>query len=208
MGGSVFQRAHVHVSNIHLFRYRLLLSLETLVDAYPMPDSVPLELVRGPFRYLLAPSLAIGMATTLSAGPDNTLSVADVDNAVAKVELDHLPAGEEIIFGLYTTPSLFIRRAEYLEENNRTSFVLGSAVASVRFRGRFVRSSTRVVITLRKTALAMENGTKTECSFWDQSLDSGYGAWSTDGCRLRSESRSEAVCECNHLTQFALVVVS
>ena len=173
-----------------------------------MPDSNTVNLVRDSFRYLLAPSRAIGGTTTFSAGPDNSLSMGNVDNAVASVEFDHLPAGEDVIFGLYTTPNLFIRRMEYLEENNRTSFVLGSFVVSVRFRGRFSRSSTQVEITLQKTPQARENGTRTECSFWDQSLDSGYGAWSTEGCRLLSESRTEAVCECDHLTQFALVVVS
>ena len=173
-----------------------------------MPFSETVNLVRDSFRYLVAPSLAVGEATAFSAGPDHALSVGDVNNAVARVKFDHLPAGEDIVFGLYTTPSLFIRRMEYLAENNRTSFVLGSFVVSVRFRGSFVRSSTQVEITLRKTPQAMENGTRTECSFWDQSLDSGYGAWSTEGCRLLSESRTEAVCECDHLTQFALVVVS
>lgn len=46
----------------------------------------------------------------------------------------------------------------------------------------------------------------TEASFWDQNIDSGFGAWSTEGCSLVSETLEEARCECNHLTSFAILV--
>ena len=44
------------------------------------------------------------------------------------------------------------------------------------------------------------------CSFWDQQRDGGYGDWSQDGCRLMGETSDTARCECDHLTDFALVV--
>lgn len=46
----------------------------------------------------------------------------------------------------------------------------------------------------------------TECSFWDKKLDGGYGAWSQKGCRLVTETSGSATCECNHLTNFAILV--
>lgn len=55
---------------------------------------------------------------------------------------------------------------------------------------------------------AAQSGRKAECSFWDQSLDSGFGAWSTEGCTLISEDREAATCHCDHLTNFALITVS
>ena len=115
-----------------------------------------------------------------------------------------------IVFGVYTSSVLFTSRADYLKMNNRTSYILGSVVISAHFSGQFSRTTLNspVTISLMKSPEAVENGTKTECSFWDQSLDDGFGAWSTDGCRLVSESRSEVTCECDHLTQFALLVVS
>lgn len=135
----------------------------------------------------------------------------DVDGATAKVELKDLNGEIGLVFGVYTTRDLFIRREEYIQTNNRSSFILGSSVVvSAHFKGDYSRRylQTPVRVTLQKTPAAGENGTRTECSFWDKNLDSGYGAWSTDGCRLVSESRSEALCECDHLTQFALLVVS
>jgi len=55
---------------------------------------------------------------------------------------------------------------------------------------------------------AFYNSTNTECSHWDQSLDEGYGGWSTENCSLVEEIREEAVCECNHLGNFAITLVS
>jgi len=54
---------------------------------------------------------------------------------------------------------------------------------------------------------ALHNSTNTQCSYWDQSLDEGYGGWSTEGCSLVEETREEAVCECNHLGNFAITLV-
>ena len=55
---------------------------------------------------------------------------------------------------------------------------------------------------------AFYNSTNTECSHWDQSLDEGYGGWSTENCSLVEETREEAVCECNNLGNFAITLVS
>lgn len=45
-----------------------------------------------------------------------------------------------------------------------------------------------------------------KCSYWDQSLDFGYGGWSSDGCQLVQETTDEATCHCTHLTNFAILV--
>ena len=45
------------------------------------------------------------------------------------------------------------------------------------------------------------------CVFWDTTLDSGYGNWSSIGCRLNSDTVDKAFCECDHLTSFALLMV-
>ena len=44
------------------------------------------------------------------------------------------------------------------------------------------------------------------CVFWDQALNDGYGNWSTEGCRMTTVDGN--VCECTHLTSFALLMVS
>ena len=39
-------------------------------------------------------------------------------------------------------------------------------------------------------------------------LTGGSGDWSTEGCHLASFSNGTAMCECNHLTSFAILFVS
>ena len=49
-----------------------------------------------------------------------------------------------------------------------------------------------------------------ECSYWDLSLDEGFGGWSTEGCSrvVRVEDDAgKVVCDCNHLTNFAVLLV-
>ena len=45
------------------------------------------------------------------------------------------------------------------------------------------------------------------CVFWDESLDDGFGNWSSEGCRLTSDVIDKAECACDHLTSFALLMV-
>nr|KAG5692221.1 hypothetical protein BaRGS_009821 [Batillaria attramentaria] len=47
-----------------------------------------------------------------------------------------------------------------------------------------------------------------ECVFWNASLAEGQGDWSTAGCRLVAEKSTKlrTTCECNHLTNFALLM--
>ncbi|XP_065197525.1 uncharacterized protein LOC135829047 [Sycon ciliatum] len=44
------------------------------------------------------------------------------------------------------------------------------------------------------------------CAFWDFSLAYGEGGWSGEGCDLLNASGDHAVCQCNHLTSFAVLV--
>jgi len=46
--------------------------------------------------------------------------------------------------------------------------------------------------------------TSLECVYWDFELS----RWSRDGCCLVKSSNGTAECLCNHLTNFALLVVS
>ena len=35
----------------------------------------------------------------------------------------------------------------------------------------------------------------------------GCGGWSSDGCHVTSSNSTEVICECNHLTSFAILLV-
>ena len=45
------------------------------------------------------------------------------------------------------------------------------------------------------------------CVFWDSALAEGSGNWSSEGCQLLSDVADKAICGCNHLTSFALLMV-
>ena len=36
----------------------------------------------------------------------------------------------------------------------------------------------------------------------------GYGDWSSDGCYVTTSNSTVVICECNHLTSFAILLVS
>ena len=38
-------------------------------------------------------------------------------------------------------------------------------------------------------------------------LKGGYGDWSSDGCNTSSDSDPQVTCHCNHLTNFAILLV-
>ena len=48
--------------------------------------------------------------------------------------------------------------------------------------------------------LIFENVTKPRCVFWDS------GEWSTSGCQLVYSNSTHSVCECNHFSNFAVLM--
>lgn len=67
------------------------------------------------------------------------------------------------------------------------------------------RLSTPVTLTISNNKKVL-NVQAHECVFWknDQRLKEG-GRWSTDGCSLVSRDTEKTVCQCNHLTDFAVM---
>lgn len=48
----------------------------------------------------------------------------------------------------------------------------------------------------------------TACAYWDYEANNEQGSWSTDGCQLQSIVNKTITCHCNHLTNFAAMMVS
>ncbi|XP_072019677.1 uncharacterized protein [Amphiura filiformis] len=53
-----------------------------------------------------------------------------------------------------------------------------------------------------------EDAFNPRCVFWDVNMKNGKGGWSEKGCRVNEEesSKSLTVCECDHLTNFAMIM--
>ena len=58
-------------------------------------------------------------------------------------------------------------------------------------------------------SLYLQNWSKPTCVFWNFSAADNRGNWSVEGCSLASEDveTGEVTCECDHLTNFAVLVV-
>ncbi|XP_033116020.1 adhesion G-protein coupled receptor G2-like [Anneissia japonica] len=44
------------------------------------------------------------------------------------------------------------------------------------------------------------------CVYWDFTLQNGIGDWSSDGCVINSTTGDVIICDCNHLTHFAVLI--
>lgn len=47
---------------------------------------------------------------------------------------------------------------------------------------------------------------RTQCAFWNYSLETLDGSWSTEGCELTYSNGTHTSCRCNHLTHFAILM--
>ncbi|KAM4569520.1 cadherin EGF LAG seven-pass G-type receptor 1 isoform 2-T2 [Odontesthes bonariensis] len=61
-------------------------------------------------------------------------------------------------------------------------------------------------LTLAYTLLETEERTKPVCVFWDHSIPSGGGGWSSKGCEVLNRNSSHISCQCNHMTSFAVLM--
>ncbi|XP_066489731.1 cadherin EGF LAG seven-pass G-type receptor 1 [Tiliqua scincoides] len=62
-------------------------------------------------------------------------------------------------------------------------------------------------ITLEHVMVETEERTKPVCVFWNHSIAIGEtGGWSSKGCELFSRSQSHIMCQCNHMTSFAVLM--
>ena len=108
---------------------------------------------------------------------------------------------QRIIFILYKKTSFF---KVSLEDTKKTSSRLNSFVIAGSIKGLSVRNlSNPVEIALQSVARGDTNSTL--CSYWNFTL----GNWSQEGCMFkRVLSDDRILCNCNHLTNFAMLMVS
>ena len=108
---------------------------------------------------------------------------------------------QRIIFILYKKTSFF---KVSLEDTKKTSSRLNSFVIAGSIKELSVANlSNPVKITLQSVARGDTNSTL--CSYWNFTL----GNWSQEGCMFkRVLSDGRILCNCNHLTNFAMLMVS
>ncbi|XP_066274796.1 uncharacterized protein [Branchiostoma lanceolatum] len=84
------------------------------------------------------------------------------------------------------------------------SKVIASRVTGFNFRNLTNHVVTRYLPVVQNSTNSRVNNIR--CVFWDFNAGGGGGDWSTDGCSFVGIDNGRVVCECNHLTNFAVLM--
>ncbi|XP_050445380.1 latrophilin Cirl-like isoform X2 [Cataglyphis hispanica] len=108
---------------------------------------------------------------------------------------------EEILQPQAEPPSVVMNDDPQPVSRRNTTRILNSKVISASLgKGRHIQLSEPVRVYFRH--LVVENVTNPTCVFWDYILS----AWSDEGCQIQKTNDTHTVCECNHLTNFAVLM--
>ncbi|XP_044139929.1 adhesion G-protein coupled receptor G2 isoform X9 [Bufo gargarizans] len=123
----------------------------------------------------------------LPASLINDLSPGDKKNA------------SRVQFNYYAKTSFF-KDSSLTTNQQLVSKVISSSVANLSV----TNLSENITVTLKTSP---RNGTeKVDCVFWDFNQNNGSGGWSSYGCVVANTTQNETVCQCNHMTSFAILM--
>ncbi|KAK3771522.1 hypothetical protein RRG08_056049 [Elysia crispata] len=117
-----------------------------------------------------------------------------------------------LVMNVYKDTSLYRQSVNQSVEGQKVNTVLNSRIiaAQLLVEGRQIRDlkGHKVVIVLEPTVSKKPNQSSeaTSCAFWDFSADESRGNWNTSGCIYEKTVNGKEICECNHLTNFAVLV--
>lgn len=96
--------------------------------------------------------------------------------------------------------STFNQLDQLLTPRNKTLFVNSKIISASLGKGRHIELPEPVLITLKH--LRTINVSQPMCVYWDYLANS----WSNEGCEVRESNRTHTLCQCKHLTNFALLM--
>ncbi|XP_078575865.1 uncharacterized protein LOC144861739 isoform X2 [Branchiostoma floridae x Branchiostoma japonicum] len=171
---------------------------------------------------LKSTELADGIVFALLDDGSNTLNNATVrtyigedaelmptDDVVASIALpDQLEATSDDVrlsFTIFQNSKLFQSDQTVDADRGFHPQTINSKVIAGRISGLQTKNLSNPVI-LKYLPVDKRNMTNITCVFWDFAANHGSGAWSTDGCSFGGISQGRVVCECDHLTNFAVLM--
>ncbi|CAG5127495.1 unnamed protein product, partial [Candidula unifasciata] len=92
---------------------------------------------------------------------------------------------------------------EKTTEREIVSHILSASLGKDKHRG--LKLPKPVVFTMRHLEEVDTKYTPL-CSFWDISHNKQFGYWSQDGCHILRTNKTHTTCECNHMTNFAILM--
>ncbi|XP_066910547.1 adhesion G protein-coupled receptor L4-like [Clytia hemisphaerica] len=166
-------------------------------------------------------NLAVSIQTRNRSQATNIKSFEDNDQI--KIQFGNSPKNAEI--SINTTASIYLPQSTYENSQNDLQIIstaykkdtffsnaieeektgedweVGSFIMSASVKGQVVEGLTTPVNMTFKVNGTKYDLPKAKCVFWD--IDGNY--WSTRGCKTLVNSKNEVTCECNHLTNFAIL---
>jgi hypothetical protein len=185
---------------------RLLYSFESVINEYPLNDTITtislsqytVILRNVSFNVNDEDNIAIGLIDDFNASIYLPSSILD------NVSLPH--SSVRLIQAFFMNDLLFLRRRSLLETKGYLK--VGSVLVSASMYNQSISGLTNnlINITFRMDQDIRMNARDLMCSYWEPKGDDNYGDWMIDGCGLLTNTTEYAVCGCNHLTTFALLM--
>ncbi|XP_033640186.1 low-density lipoprotein receptor-related protein 2-like isoform X3 [Asterias rubens] len=111
----------------------------------------------------------------------------------------------QVSFIVYASDDLF--QSSLIRDNNSSVEVAGPVVSLTVEGHDLVNLTEPLVIEIQVSNNAsIYNDTSFRCVFWDFTKADGVGDWSTAGCVLARQTDNTVSCNCNHATNFAILV--
>ncbi|XP_066455932.1 adhesion G-protein coupled receptor G2 [Eleutherodactylus coqui] len=142
-------------------------------------------------------ALNVSLGSQASANSDGSILLPA--SLITDLSPEDKKYASRVQFNYYAQTSFF--QDPFLQANQQlVSKVISSSVANLSI----TNLKENVTVTLKTSANNISD--QVECVFWDFDKNNGSGGWSADGCLVAKRTQSEAVCKCNHLTSFAILM--
>ncbi|XP_046745914.1 latrophilin Cirl isoform X2 [Diprion similis] len=122
------------------------------------------------------------------------------DNGIIRLVFMAFDRLEEILQPQAETSSIVGNDDSQFRPKNTTRILNTKVISASLGKGKHIQLSEPVKLYFKH--LTVENVTNPSCVFWDYTIN----AWSEEGCHVHLTNNTHTVCECNHLTNFAVLM--
>ncbi|KAK3105819.1 hypothetical protein FSP39_006407 [Pinctada imbricata] len=132
--------------------------------------------------------------------PNATITPDTIDTAIVVPEALVKRGNVRLVLQIYANTDLFITR---LGDRRYTSNGKIAAATLLIDNVTVTNLGDYTVKTYFKPYMATKEPV---CGFWNYTINDNSGGWSTEGCVLVDLQDGRYICECNHLTNFAILI--
>ncbi|CAH1242711.1 FCN1 [Branchiostoma lanceolatum] len=142
----------------------------------------------------------IGEDAALMPADEVVASIALPDQLALEATSDDV----RLSFTIFQSSKLFQTDPTVDVDRGFLPSTINSKVIAGRISGLQTKNLSKPVV-LKYLPVDRRNMTNITCVFWDFAANNGGGAWSSDGCSFGGVNKGRIVCECHHLTNFAVL---